>query len=1020
MGPAEHGRRGQTSDVAYQQQMDAEAQRIRKRRARLGQAGDHPEDHWGLALSGGGIRSATFALGVLQALSRLRPGPAECGSTATPERDSLLARFDYLSTVSGGGYIGGFFGSLFVPGRLQPQAHPSSPAGSGEDRAGAEEAAARQAYAALQSGTPERLREPVRATFERAPGRVALAWLRDNGRYLAPTGAGDALYGVATAVRGWIGLHYVLGTLLLSATFLLGLLKIGLMYLLTTLDLGLGPALSGQLDQAMRALAAPWWSVLWLLPGLVVVLWILPCVACYWLTYAGADETLDKPSAPAPLFGAMLVAWSTLLALGPAVWPDGGTAWLTRQILLLGTLGMVLTYVWLFGTGMRWRHDCAPPPAMGATRDGKLVLAVLALTFAGLAWRMVEPKGDAPAGDFMVGLWAIVFCPVALGSRPGHGRRRMTDKSVLGIACLASSLWLLPWAVAPRQAADGSTVFGAGLCVAALACAWARRRGNLVVCNTASHRVAMTRALTLALAVLGVLVFVGVADTLAQSLVVHMVDIKGWIGHIGLIGGLTWAIRQGVKWASDRKAVRKALPLNVIAGLAGLALAMLLSTFWLSVGMSIEWHGARPAPARLFAGMGERACSDAIGLALTLMLAFFAGMDLRFLNMSTYAALYGARLTRAYLGASNGRRFDSAHDENRSSAEPVASDHLSIEAYAGNPLAPVHLVNVCLNQNVDPAEQLIQRDRKGRPLAVVANQHLPNGRPPVAVDGWLLQSQDGKGGDSLSLGEWLAVSGAAVSTALGRRTSLGTSFVLGLANLRLGRWWRSGIQPQKDAYALTRWARKVAPMHVYLLEELFGRFYGLRRGIHYLTDGGHFDNTGIYELLRPERGLRRILACDCGADPAYRFDDIANLIRLARIDFGLDLRVDEDVVGKDHALNGIFGLPSDFGTVAGRDVSALLLQGYRPGTAADGPPDVSIVVIKPVVFPGLSADLVNFRAQRPEFPQESTADQFFDEAQWESYRRLGVELTERALLGMTQHPTYRGVLWDKWNTHATG
>jgi len=901
-----------------------------------------------------------------------------------------------------------------VPERLQPPV----------DAAKKEEEAARGAYATLQSGVPERLREPVHQTFHRDRGRAALAWLRDNGRYLAPTGAGDALYGIASAVRGWIGLHYVLGTLLLSATFLLGLLKIALLYALTGTDMSfeqvLAPALSGQLEHAVHAAAAPWWSVLWVLPGLVIVLWSLPCIACYWLTYAADEETADKPSAPAPLFGAMLMAWSTLLALGPDIWYPGDTFRITRQVLLLGTVGMALTYVWLFGTGMRWRRAPAAPHPMGATRDGMFVLFVLALTFVGLGYRILQPAGDAPAAAFMIGLWAMLFCPVALSSRPRIGIRRMTDKPVLGIAFLASSLWLLPWAVAPRQVSDSSTLIGTILCLAALTCAWARRCGNLVVCNTSSHRVTMTRALTLALAVLGVLVFVAIADTLAQSLVVHMVDIKGWIGHISLIGGLTWAIRQGVKWARDRKSAPLPLPVHILAVIAGLVLALLLSTLWLSLGITIEWHGARPAPDQLFASMAERAKTDGIGLLLTLMLAYFAGMDLRFLNMSTYAGLYGARLTRAYLGASNGRRFDSSREENHSSAEPVASDHLSVEKYAANPLAPVHLINICLNQNVDPAEQLIQRDRKGRPLTVVANEKLGNGRPPVAVDGKLLASHDGKGGDPLSVGEWLAVSGAAVSTALGRRTSLGTSFVLGLANLRLGRWWRSGIRPPHDANYATRVARVVAPMHVYLLEELFGRFYGLRRGIHYLTDGGHFENTGVYELLRPERGVRRILACDCGADPSYRFDDIANLIRLARIDFGIDLRIDEDVVEGKHALHEVFGLPSDFDPSARNNVCALLLQGYRPGTSTDGPPDVSILVLKPVVFPGLSADLVNFGAQRTEFPQESTADQFFDEAQWESYRRLGVELTEATFLGPKQHPTYRNVLWEKWTTHLAG
>src|SRR5512144_933028 len=84
---------------------------------------------WGLALSGGGIRSATFALGVMQGLVRARPPStapdAEPPASRPEPHRSLLARFDYLSTVSGGGYIGSFFGSLFIPGRLRGERPPS-------------------------------------------------------------------------------------------------------------------------------------------------------------------------------------------------------------------------------------------------------------------------------------------------------------------------------------------------------------------------------------------------------------------------------------------------------------------------------------------------------------------------------------------------------------------------------------------------------------------------------------------------------------------------------------------------------------------------------------------------------------------------------------------------------------------------------------------------------------------------------------------------------------------------------
>ncbi len=63
-----------------------------KRRLAAIQAKLHGAQRSALCLSGGGIRSATFALGVVQALAK---------------RD-LLTAFDYLSTVSGGGYLGGW------------------------------------------------------------------------------------------------------------------------------------------------------------------------------------------------------------------------------------------------------------------------------------------------------------------------------------------------------------------------------------------------------------------------------------------------------------------------------------------------------------------------------------------------------------------------------------------------------------------------------------------------------------------------------------------------------------------------------------------------------------------------------------------------------------------------------------------------------------------------------------------------------------------------------------------------
>ncbi|MGT2493389.1 hypothetical protein ACU4GD_30110 [Cupriavidus basilensis] len=67
----------------------------------------------------------------------------------------------------------------------------------------------------------------------------------------------------------------------------------------------------------------------------------------------------------------------------------------------------------------------------------------------------------------------------------------------------------------------------------------------------------------------------------------------------------------------------------------------------------------------------------------------------------------------------------------------------------------------------------------------------------------------------------------------------------------------------------------------------------------------------MYELLRPERGVTLIVLCDCGADPQYQFGDLANLIRLARIDMGLEIVVDAAAAGDD-VLGSAFGTPADF------------------------------------------------------------------------------------------------------------
>src|SRR5262249_49256456 len=130
----------------------------------------------------------------------------------------------------------------------------------------------------------------------------------------------------------------------------------------------------------------------------------------------------------------------------------------------------------------------------------------------------------------------------------------------------------------------------------------------------------------------------------------------------------------------------------------------------------------------------------------------------------------------------------------------------------------------------------------------------------------------------LTIGQWIGTSGAAVSTGIGRETTLGMSLLLGAANVRLGTWWDSGHgAPTKvsGAKGLRSVMGAVFRTQPSLSYEFRARFFGMNRAWQYLSDGGHFENTGLYELLRPERGVGMIVACDNGADPDYTFDDLA-------------------------------------------------------------------------------------------------------------------------------------------------
>ena len=396
-------------------------------------------------------------------------------------------------------------------------------------------------------------------------------------------------------------------------------------------------------------------------------------------------------------------------------------------------------------------------------------------------------------------------------------------------------------------------------------------------------------------------------------------------------------------------------------------------------------------------------------LVAILALSIATGRSFQFLNLSTIQNFYSARIVRAYLGATNAARF-AGSDENRwaSITEPHPLDDMTLEQYYGpvgseamqrlNSLAPQHIVNVTLNKTVGKYDPLVEQDRKGLPLAVTPHGLLVDGEfwlrepPPPKAKG-VLHLAHRRIFEPLMLGRWIGISGAAFAPGLGRASRPELSLLSVLVNVRLGYWWRVTLPPPRTAP--TRWWWPVSTQ-VHLLREARGRFLGEGDSHWYLTDGGHFENTGVYELLR--RRVDVILALDNGADAHYHWDDVANLIRIASLDFGAQfhaltqLEIASAFAGTPHeGLTRLFGNPNGFDCKCREGQHFLIAYRVRlpsgPGFAA--PKSVTVVFVKPRLTEDASLDLVQYQALHQAFPQEPTSDQFFDDEQWESYRKLG-------------------------------
>ena len=1011
----------------------------------------------GVALSGGGIRSATFGFGVIQALAKIEES-SESEETEGRKKPRTIEKIDVLSTVSGGGYTGSLISRLFARNEVENAdgvARAILPARDSKDAEGSDSKDA--------EGSDSK--DPKKRYIH--PGDV-LRWLRNNGRYIAPNGSGDLLLGGAIIVRNWLSIHVVLATLVLAVFVALQVVRNALHLVfpeepvpaLLTCDArvwsngftsfaGLEAWLSCRLPLGEAYL---WWSPWLLLPVLIFVVAVVPFAWAYWLA---ADYDKYR-SFLWPIYW----LWDRLAKRRGKCDAESCFLWPINP--LWGWLFIVLIALLML--------------ASSCTKDAPEIVCT--------------PAGAVAGGAVFAGLITLVifyYVKQKFRFRDANGRR---DDPELRHRLSSNLKTMLVWFGAALALAVidtlGQTVYAMWQTPDRSLGGWLGTLiGGLVAAAAGGRRIAAYFS--------GKAGGARVRPTLNQTATIAAVLLA--TVTLTAINAFSHGIAWGFKHPRYVPEKLVAPPVaSVEDSVDGIQARMVeLSSSVRDIANSMGAAATRacapgaspcPDPASLeklrfqcadCAKPGERddwGTAGAFGFLLALSLLF--GRSWPFLNNSTLLPLYTARLVRAYLGASNPKRIGAGGDKNGSA--PVTVTHVmecddmqigerwwSIDARrtengtsqdgpcAKDPFAkgaPLHLVNVTINESLDGESRVQQNDRRGigmavgpagisagvrhhvvfseptssepKPTAIVFPEDDPSVGQPFRMFDYL--DKNGPNGPKvrykgkpLSLGQWAGISGAAFSTGIGSRTSLGLSFIAGFFNVRLGFWWDSGVDPHKRGSAATKrsWLGEqftyALPVQSYLLDEFFARFHGTARQWWHLSDGGHFENTGAYELIR--RRLPLIVIIDAGADPDYTCEDLANLIRKARIDFDAEIEFldhealralrdrqegerlesfayfgtlemlrrgpwdEEPIPSTDEttpATQPVFG-PSDRSR---RSLAHAALAWVR--YESQRVPDSLIVFVKPTLVGDEPPDITHYQTANRDFPQQMTADQFFD------------------------------------------
>lgn len=839
-----------------------------------------------LCLSGGGIRSATFALGVIQGL-------AERG---------VLETFDYLSTVSGGGYTGGWLTSW------------------------------KQRSKGLDAVIPDLCRNaPTAPEGSLDP----IQHLREYNNYLSPKlglFSADTWTLAATVARNiflnWLVFVPLLLAALMAPRVLLSLARVGE----TNLAIWNGAA------DAVPVAWLPWLHV-----DLVAI--IIPAVS-------------------AVLFA--LTIFNIMRYLPGVGGKNHSEASFLKYCLLplvLATITFMTNDAWFTGgdlttIGLESKEEVG---------YGAMTSYVMAAAFAGwMVYLIFAGKSMRERSRLFLPVSAAVL---------------LTSWSA------GSAAWILTAKVNPGTTWPQYVTVATPLLLVALSLAGCLFVGFASRILKDEDREWLARAgawvLLTVMCWMGISALVLILPTWAFTLPVWG---KSAVAAIGTVAGWTSALTGSsskTKAEPEGKSANTSQPTSPLMSLVmklaapvfacAFLLGLVILTNWIlklsGLGGSSEWDEAtrywQVTKCPDCTWWDHRALLEGTSwianLVLGLAFLAFGWLMARFININKFSlqGMYRNRLIRAYLGASN------LHRDASDFTGFAQSDNIALHKLDPR-LKPFHVVNVTLN--LVATKRLAWQQRKAESFTMTplhcGSSNL--GYRPSAKYG---------GPDGVSLGTAIAISGAAASPNMGYHSSAVIGFIMTLFNARLGSWLGNPGQAGAKTWREEGPTSAIAS----IVREAFGMTNECGHYV-YLSDGGHFENLGIYEMVR--RRCRYIVVSDAGCDASLTFEDLGNAVRKLRIDMKVPVDFED---GTFQAL----------GQQTRRCALARIRYSLVDSQAQDG----YLLYIKPMIRGNEPPDVASYWTNHKDFPHQSTADQFFDESQTESYRMLGLHTMEEICAG---------------------